>query len=140
MQPAVSNVVTTNNALSAALTSPSSSKGAIQQNQVDFMSLLVAQLKNQSPMDPTNSDQMMQEMAAMQTATEVSGMRTDLKSWSQVQGLASATSMIGHNASVIGVNGLMMQGPVTSVSFKNNAITVNVMGNDYPLNQILQVQ
>lgn len=61
-------------ATQAATTSPASA--SVDQNQ--FLTLLVAQLKNQDPMNPTDSSQFMGELAQFSTLQEVIGMHQDL--------------------------------------------------------------
>ena len=66
----------------ASVTSPS-----VNQNQ--FLTLLVAQLKNQDPMNPTDSSQFMGELAQFSTLQEVIGMHQDLNTLVTASGSAA---------------------------------------------------
>jgi len=55
--------------------STSATSASVDQNQ--FLTLLVAQLKNQDPMNPTDSSQFMGELAQFSTLQEVIGVHKD---------------------------------------------------------------
>lgn len=64
----------------AAAAGSSSSGGGNQVTQDQFLQLLVTQLKNQDPMNPTNSDQFMSELAQFSQLQETIGIHQDLNS------------------------------------------------------------
>lgn len=66
---------TTNEPGSSSQSSGAAAPG-VDQNQ--FLKLLVAQLKNQDPMNPTDSSQFMGELAQFSTLQETIGMHQDL--------------------------------------------------------------
>ncbi len=70
----------------SASAGPSSATG-VDQNQ--FLTLLVAQLKNQDPMNPTDSAQFMGELAQFSTLQEVIGMHQDLNTLLSASGLTT---------------------------------------------------
>lgn len=58
-------------------------------NQNEFLTLLVAQLKNQDPMNPTDSAQFMGELAQFSTLQEVIGVHQDLNSLLSASGVTT---------------------------------------------------
>ncbi|MCV2367373.1 flagellar hook assembly protein FlgD [Roseateles oligotrophus] len=70
-----------------------------------FMKLLIAQMKNQDPMNPMDNAQVTSQMAQIQTVTGVSTLDTSIKSLSsqfvQMQALQSV-SLVGRDVSVEG--------------------------------------
>jgi flagellar basal-body rod modification protein FlgD len=61
-------------------TSTGNSKNTSNVSQDEFLQLLVAQLKNQNPLNPTNSDQFMSELAQFSQLQQVIGIHQDLDS------------------------------------------------------------
>src|SRR5881398_3004206 len=70
-----------------------------------FMTLLVAQLQNQDPLNPMDNAQMTSQLAQLQTVTDVNKLNTtleSLKSSYQSSEAMQATSLIGHGVLVDG--------------------------------------
>lgn len=87
-------------------TAPSAATGSasdVNASQDRFMKLLVAQLKNQDPMNPMDNAQMTSQMAQINTVTGIQQVNETLKSmatqFSSLQVL-QATSMVGRNVLV----------------------------------------
>ncbi|MCV2359214.1 flagellar hook assembly protein FlgD [Paucibacter sp. TC2R-5] len=113
---AVSNTTTTTKASTDSLM-PQGSKNAAE-TQDRFMKLLIAQMKNQDPMNPMDNAQVTSQMAQIQTVTGVSNLDTSIKSLSaqfvQMQALQSV-SLVGRDVSVEGNRLQMDQGVGTGV-------------------------
>lgn len=71
----------------AAASGSHSSGVSNQVTQNQFLQLLVTQLKNQDPMNPTNSDQFMSELAQFSQLQETIGIHQDLDSVLQNSGI-----------------------------------------------------
>ncbi len=63
--------------------------------QVDFMRLLVAQMRNQNPLEPQNSTDFMAQLAQFESLNSMRTMSTGLQVMQAMQELSSATAMIG---------------------------------------------
>ena len=72
---------------SAANGGSGQSSAATGVSQNEFLTLLVAQLKNQDPMAPTNSDQFMGELAQFSQLQETVGVHQDLNSLLTANGI-----------------------------------------------------
>jgi flagellar basal-body rod modification protein FlgD len=66
----------------------------------DFLTLMTAQLKNQDPLNPTDSSQFLSQLAQLSTVTGINSMNTTMSSLSaslmSAQALSSA-SLVGHS-------------------------------------------
>ncbi len=125
--------------LGAAAASQPRVKSGDEANNMDFLQFLVMQLKNQSPLNPADSQSMMQQMAMMQMVSETRMMRTELKEWAQAQSLSGASALVGRNVSVMDGGAELYQGKVQSVSFREGHVTVKMGGVDFPLKQVVDV-
>ena len=89
----------------AAKSSSSGSGSAANLTQADFLQLLTAQLKYQSPSNPADPTQMASEFAAISTVEGINGLNTKLSALSTSTGaaqMAQASSLIGKQVAVSG--------------------------------------
>lgn len=78
----------TSSSTSSSTTSTSSSTASVSENE--FLTLLVAQLKNQDPMNPADSTQFVAELAQFSQLQEVIGVHQDLDSLLTANGITTA--------------------------------------------------
>lgn len=123
----------------AGATSPAATKPNAAAN-MDFLQLIVTQMKNQNPLDPTSSDQMVQSMSMMQIVNETHQMNTKMTGWAQSQGLLLGANIIGGQATVRDSAGAEVKGVVNAVSVNNGEVQVQVGKDFYPLSSIIHVQ
>ncbi len=96
------------NAASVAASSTagaSSSSGAANLTQSDFLQLLTAQLKYQSPSSPADPTQMAEEFASISTVDGINQLNTELSSIATGSGaaqMAQASSLVGRQVAVSG--------------------------------------
>lgn len=76
-----------------------SSSGIAALSPADFMTLMTAQLKNQDPLNPTDSNQFLSQLAQLSTVSGITSMNTTMTNLSSSllssQALSSAT-LVGH--------------------------------------------
>ena len=92
---------TTNPLLAAAANSSanssnnasSASSSAAQQQQSEFLSLLVTQLKEQNPLDPTDGTQFVTQLAQFSSLNELVNINSTLQGFSQTASSATAASV-----------------------------------------------
>lgn len=99
-----------------------------------FMTLLVAQLQNQDPLNPMDNAQMTSQLAQLQTVTGINNLNTTLSSLStsfQSSQAMQATSLIGHGVLLSG-NDVTLSGSkgVLGVSLGTAADDVKVAISD----------
>ena len=83
----ITSATTTGAASSGASTSPANGV-----NEQVFLNLLVAQLKNQDPMNPTDSTQFVSQLAQFSELEQVIGIRGDIETQMQSTTAATGTS------------------------------------------------
>jgi flagellar basal-body rod modification protein FlgD len=121
----------------AGATTPSNPSSTL--NESDFLQLLVAQLQNQDPTNPTSSDTFIQEQAQFSTVEGITNMESTLTAMNTAQQLSSAESLIGMNVEYTVAGGSPTSGTVTSASNNNGDITVQVGGVNVDPSTITQV-
>lgn len=112
----------------------SASKAAADDPQSKFLRLLVAQLKNQDPLNPVDNAQMTSQMAQISTVTGIDQLNTTLKqmaaSFSASQSLQAA-AMIGRNVLVPGAELQLQNGAAqggASLAQPVDKLTVSIIG------------
>ena len=101
---------------STASTAASSTAGATL-NYNDFLQLLIAQLKNQDPTQPTDSTQFMSQLATFSEVEQTANSNSKLDSLLTSSALAQADTVIGHT--VTSPDG-QTSGEVVSVKITTN--------------------
>ncbi|MBT9495630.1 MAG: flagellar hook assembly protein FlgD [Paucibacter sp.] len=125
--------VTNTSGTSATTTLAAQSAKNAADTQDRFMKLLIAQMKNQDPMNPMDNAQVTSQMAQIQTVTGVSTLDTSIKALSsqfvQMQALQSV-SLVGRDVTVEG-NRLQMEEGVGAGVFElgaaANAVKLEVL-------------
>jgi flagellar basal-body rod modification protein FlgD len=106
----MTNLSATNSSTSASVAasttaSTSNSGSAASLTQSDFLQLLTAQLKYQSPTSPADPTQMTSEFAAISTVNGIDSINTKLSSLSTSTGaaqIAQASSLVGKQVAITG--------------------------------------
>jgi flagellar basal-body rod modification protein FlgD len=125
---------------SAAAVEASAAKDPSKLDKQAFLKLLIAQMSNQDPSKPMDSDSLMtqtSQMASMESMTELS--TTQRESFA-LQMRANAAGMVGREVSYLGADGATaVTGTATSVSFAGAVPTVTVGGLDIALDKVSAV-
>jgi flagellar basal-body rod modification protein FlgD len=80
-------------------------KGSTEETKDRFLSLLVAQMKNQDPLNPLDNAQVTSQLAQLSTVQGIENMNATLQSLATSMGanqMAQATPLIGHDVLVPG--------------------------------------
>ncbi|HET6175202.1 MAG TPA: flagellar hook capping FlgD N-terminal domain-containing protein [Gaiellales bacterium] len=115
-------------------TNPSATLG-----QNDFLLLLVAQLKYQDPMKPTDSSQFMGEMAQFSTVQGVTSLGTTMNAMSHSNDVSQGIAMIGKQITYAAPDGSPASGTVSSVSSAKGGVTLQVAAGNVALKDVLGV-
>jgi flagellar basal-body rod modification protein FlgD len=87
------------------VTAASAAKGSTQETKDRFLSMLVAQMRNQDPLNPLDNAQVTSQMAQLSTVEGIENMNRTLQSLADSLGidqLAQAANLIGHSVLVPG--------------------------------------
>lgn len=101
----MSTVQDTTSAGAAYGATAGAAKGGAQQTQDRFLSLLVAQMKNQDPLNPLDNAQVTSQMAQLSTVEGIEKMNAGLEALAASMGasqLSQAASLLGHGVLVPG--------------------------------------
>jgi flagellar basal-body rod modification protein FlgD len=101
-----------------------------------FMSLLVAQLKNQNPSAPMDTNQMMSQTIQLSMMEKMSELTTSTKEGFSLQMRSAAAQLIGQSVGYTLDDGTTGTGVASSVSYAGTVPTVKVGDLSIPLDSI----
>jgi flagellar basal-body rod modification protein FlgD len=117
-------------AAKAASTAASSSDGALGEN--DFLTLLVAQLQQQDPLNPMDDTSYVAELAqfsSLEQLTNINSGITNMTSALNSQGQVNAVNFIGKNVTGSGNSIVLSDGQATPVSYTLSGAATDVQAN-----------
>jgi flagellar basal-body rod modification protein FlgD len=138
--PATEAVTTGMFATTPTTTSSGSTTDAMSADKDMFLKLLVAQMKYQDPMNPTDSSQFLAQSAQFTSLEKMQQVADETTQMVQAQMAFGASSMIGKTVSYTGSDGTTQSGVVKGVTFGSNGPTLDVGAKDpLPLANVLTV-
>lgn len=101
-----------------------------------FMKLLVAQMRYQNPMEPTDSSQYLAQISQYAMVEQLQKVSEGQQEVSSYQRVLIANSMIGRVVAGIGESGLPMTGQVLGVSFQAGKPILVTTGGDLAVDKV----
>ena len=95
-----------------------------------FLQLLVAQMKYQDPLEPTDNTQYVSQLASFSSLEQMTNMNESLANMSMASDLQRASNLVGKFASV-DVNGQTITGKVDTVEYKDGTAYLSIEGEKY---------
>lgn len=89
-------------------------------NYNTFLQLLIAEMKNQDPTNPTDTSQYMSQFAQMSSVEQAMQTNTKLDALLSSSALSQADGLIGRTATFTDSTGATMSGKITSVSINSD--------------------
>jgi flagellar basal-body rod modification protein FlgD len=112
---------------SAGETAKATNKEAeLDKNQ--FLELLVAQMKNQNPLSPTNSQEYVSEMAQFSSLEQLTNVAAGTEEANQMATVSQSLSLVGKQVSYTKEDGTAAEGKVESVEFAEGGFTLTIAG------------
>jgi flagellar basal-body rod modification protein FlgD len=108
-------------------------------NQDTFLKLLVAQLQNQDPMNPTDGTQFLTQTAQFTEVSSLQSIETANAQLLSTQQAMTGTSMIGKQISYTNSSGTTATGVVSSAAFGSSGVTLTVGSDQVPLANVISV-
>lgn len=106
-------------------------------NEGDFLNLMMDQMKNQDPLNPSDPTQYMGELASFSSLDEQIQIQESSSETASNQAASSALAMLGQNVNYTDSNGNSGSGSVTAVDFTSSGPTLTVGGTSgIPLSEI----
>ena len=115
--PSATDTTSTNSTSSTSSSSTPSSSGV---DYNTFLQLLIAEMKNQDPTNPTDTSQYMSQFAQLSTVEQAMQTNTKLDSLLSSQSLSQADGLIGKNVSFTDSTGASFSGKVVSVAINGD--------------------
>ncbi len=104
-----------------------------------FMKLLIAQLQNQDPTNPTSNEDMLAQISQMRSLQSNVQLTDTLTSLGVGQQLSAASAMIGKLIAATNDNGDPVTGQVSSVIVQNGTAYLQVGDQGIKLSQVTEV-
>jgi flagellar basal-body rod modification protein FlgD len=103
------------------MSNPSSNLG-----ENDFLMLMMDQLKNQDPLNPSDPTQYLSELAGFSSLEQETQIASSSASAATQQASASALSLLGHTVSYQDASGTTQSGTVSKVDFTSSGPTLKI--------------
>jgi flagellar basal-body rod modification protein FlgD len=124
----------------AATTASSTAKAHKTELDSDaFMQLLLAQLRNQNPLDPVQDKEFMAQMTQMNSLQELQKMNKTLAQFTSANKMSEAANLIGRKIEATLPDGSAVSGLVSSVSLENSDVLLLVGEKQVPLSAVVKV-
>lgn len=104
-----------------------------------FMTLLVAQLRNQDPSSPMDTNQMMSQQTALASLEQITNVGEISREQFALTMRMAALNMVGQDVSYMDADGTVASGVATGASFANEVPSITVGDTDVALDHILSV-
>jgi flagellar basal-body rod modification protein FlgD len=122
-------------------TTTSSAQSSNGMGKDTFMKLLVAQMANQNPMEPTDDKEMIAQMTQFSTLEQITNMATESSKSATASQMSQAVNLLGRTVTYLDADGAKQTGTVDQVSMVNGAPNLTIGGKDgITTSQITQVR
>jgi flagellar basal-body rod modification protein FlgD len=108
-------------------------------NSDTFLKLLISQLENQDPDNPTDPTQFLSETADFEEVQQLSALSTDMTSLVGAQQSSAATSMLGQQVAGTDASGNPVSGIVTGVQLTSSGPVLSVGNDSVPFSGVTAV-
>jgi flagellar basal-body rod modification protein FlgD len=125
----LSSILNSNtNAVESA--SSSTTNASTQLTPTDFINFMVTELQNQDPLDPTDSNQMLQQMSEIGQLQSQDSLQTSLTGMVQQNQVAAASNMIGKLVAGTDANSNSISGVVSAVQVTSSGVNLQLSTGD----------
>lgn len=111
---------------SAAVSSQTSAAGGYNLKPADFIKMMVTQLQNQDPMQPTSNQDLLAQMSQIGQLETSTQLQTVLQGLALQTQIGSASSLIGKSVQGMDANNNTIQGLVTSVKVQSDGVSLEL--------------
>jgi len=107
-------------------TSSTASSSSLNLNASNFMQMMITQLQNQDPLNPTNSDNLMSEMSQIGQMQSTSELQTTLQGLATQTQIGAASSLMGKQVAGLDANSNPVSGLVSSVAVTSSGVNLQL--------------
>jgi flagellar basal-body rod modification protein FlgD len=104
-----------------------------------FLKMLVSELSNQDPMNPTDSNAILQQVSNIKSIQSNQQLTTSLKSMTMQQNVSAGANLIGTTVTGLDGNSKTVTGKVDSVSIDGDAVKLNVGTSTIKLSNVSKI-
>jgi flagellar basal-body rod modification protein FlgD len=102
----------------------------------DFLQLLIAQVENQSPLNPVSSSQFMAQTAELSTLEQTAKLSEETATLLDTQQFSAGLSAMGKTVTGIDTTGNSVTGKVTSVTLGTSGPVLHIANSLVPLSSV----
>jgi len=105
-----------------------------------FVKIMLTELSNQDPLAPNDSQAILQQISSIRSIESDLALKDTLSSMIKQNELATAGGLIGKNVLGMALDGLPIEGPVTSISNTRDGVVLNLTGGwQVKMKDVLQI-
>jgi flagellar basal-body rod modification protein FlgD len=108
-------------------------------NQNTFIQLLVAELQNQDPLQPTNTSDLMTQMVQFEEVTQLADVASAVQTLGTAAAVEEGVALLGHSVTYQGQNGTQASGTVSGVTVENGTVLLQIGQERVPLSQVVSI-
>ena len=105
-----------------------------------FLKILLAQMRNQDPLNPTEGAAMIAQLAQFSSLEQMQNLNNKIDQLLEVQLLGELSGLVGRKVSFSGQDGEIRQGTVQSLLWNGNRSQLRIDGVLVPLGSVLEVK
>ncbi len=106
-------------------------------NKDEFLKLFVAQLKNQSPLDPLKGHEFIAQLAQFSTVEQLTSLNSSFADEFRFQQLIGGGNLVGRNATYVDTAfGGVFQGVIQGSKITNGITSVTINNQDIPITDL----
>jgi flagellar basal-body rod modification protein FlgD len=125
---------------SAIQTTTASSTGSNSLDESDFMVMLVAQLKNQNPMEPMDDKALMGQVTQLNSLHELQAISAQLKTLAAASQTSYAASLIGKQVKTFKTGEEPVEGQVTAMEIIEGDVILTIGDKTALLSSVTEVK
>ena len=125
---------------SAIQTTTASSTGTNSLDESDFMVMLVAQLKNQNPMEPMDDKALMGQVTQLNSLHELQAISAQLKTLAAASQTSYAASLIGKQVKTFKTGEEPVEGQVTAMEIIDGDVILTIGDKTALLSSVTEVK
>lgn len=110
----------------ATTSSATTSKTASTENGEQFMSLLLAQLTNQNPLEPMDDTQMVSQMVSMNSLEELKKISEAMTAMTKTSQFTSATTLMDKSVTYLNSDNEEVSGTVSAITMGDTDVYLTV--------------
>lgn len=105
-----------------------------------FLKILLAQMRNQDPLNPTDGTAMVAQLAQFSTLEQMQNLNEKIDQLLHVQLLGELSGLVGKDVAFVDENDELQQGKAQSLVWNGTKSLLRINGVLVPLNRVLEVK